>query len=178
MSDLTQIIGGGFNAEEIEDAPEFSELEAGIYYAEVEKAECVFEEDNGQKTGNVFVEIQYNVFRTESGEDVKGKVWDKFAMTHTSEKRQKWGRIFWKGFVEAMFGKGNIVTETDQYIGQTIKIEVEYTPNKNNPDKPYKNVKNRWPADSDTKTKEQPAEPAPAVEKPAASAPAKKPWEK
>ena len=158
MSDLTSVIG---DPNEIEDSPSFENLPDGKYIAEVEKADVVTEDD-----GSVVLKVQYACLQDASGQEVKGKAFERFTMKSDNEKSQKWGRIFWKDFVEAMFGKGEMETDSDKYIEKYLQIELKTSGE-------YQNVKSRR-AVGET----QAAAPTPPPAQAAPSATAKKPWEK
>ena len=160
MSNLSEIVGGGFNPNEIEDSPSFENLPDGKYISEVEKADVVTEDD-----GSVVLKVQYACLQNASGQEVKGKAFERFTMKSDNEKSQKWGRIFWKEFVEAMFGQGQLEAESDLYLGQCLQIELKTKGE-------YQNVSSRKSVNS------QLSAPTPAPATAPAPATTTKPWER
>ena len=165
MSNLSQYLGGGFNANDIAEDRDFdnSPLPKGDYYVEVESAKTQ-ETKNGQGVG---LNVQFNVLGSVDDKSHAGrKVFGWFNLQHTNEKAAEIGR---REFAALCLAIGNpSPADSDELVGQAIiaKIDIDKRDAERNVIKAYK------AAD---------AAPAPAAPKPtpapAPAAAAKKPWE-
>ena len=165
MAQLNTIIEGGFNPEQIEDAPSFENAPDGVYIAEVEKADITTPD------GATVLEVQYRLMQNEAGVDFNQCSWEKFALAHPDANRQKWGQIFFKRLVDNAIAPNHPIQDTDELIGKYVKITLKTKPSKDG--KMFQNV-------SDVKPANAAAAPVQAVAAPVAATPpaaAKKlPW--
>ena len=170
MALLNTIIDGGFNPESIDDSPSFQSTPDGVYIAEVEKAEIIVGDD-----GSTILEVQYRLMQNEAGEEFKSCSWEKFALQHQIESRQKWGQIFFKRLVDNAISPNYKIQDTDELIGKFVKITLKTSPSKADPTKTFQNVSDVKPANSAPAQTQ--STPAPAVSAPAQPASASMPWQ-
>ena len=166
MSDLSQYLGGGFNADEIADDNNYdnSPLPKGDYYVEVESAKTQ-ETKNGQGVG---LNVQFAVLGSVADNSHEGrKLFNWFNLQHANEKAAEIGRREFASLCKAI-GKLS-PQDSDELIGTPliVRIDIDKRDAERNVIKAYK------AAD---------AAPAPAAPKPtpapAATAAPKKPWER
>ncbi len=163
MSNLSQYLGGGFNADEIasDDNYDNSPLPKGEYYVEVESAKTQ-ETKNGAGVG---LNVQFNVLGSVADNSHAGrKLFNWFNLQHSNEKAAEIGRREFAALCQAI-GKPT-PEDSDELIGTplVVRVDIDKRDAERNVIKAYK------AAD---------AAPAPAAPKPAPAATAapKKPWE-
>ena len=165
MSDLSQIIGGGFNANEVEDMNDNSPLPKGEYYVEVEKAETK-QTANGQGVG---LNTTFNVLGAVADNSQSGrKLFNWFNLQHSNETAEKIGRAEFAALCRAV-GKPT-VTDSDELLGVPIivKVDIDKKDAERNVIKAYKAA--------DAAQESTPA--AAPTPPPAATSQPKKSWEK
>jgi len=167
MSDLTSVIGGGFNAAEVEPANDNSPLPAGEYYVEVESA-VLKDTANGQGKG---LNTQFNVLGSVADQSQSGrKLFNWFNLQHSNETAEKIGRSEFAALCLAV-GKPT-VTDTDELLGVPliVKVAIDKKDAERNVIKAYKN--------SGEASEQAAAAPTPPPAQATPAATAKKPWEK
>ena len=163
MSDLSNIIGGGFNANEVEAPNDNAPLPKGEYYVEVEKAETK-QTSNGQGVG---LNTTFNVLGAVSDNSQSGrKLFNWFNLQHANETAERIGRAEFAALCRAV-GKPT-VQDSDELIGVPIivKVDIDKKDAERNVIKAYKS------ADAAQESK-----PAPAPQA-APAATSSKPWER
>ena len=164
MSDLSQIIGGGFNAAEVELPNDNAPLPKGEYYVEVEKAETK-QTANGQGVG---LNTTFNVLGSVADNSHAGrKLFNWFNLQHSNETAERIGRAEFAALCMSV-GKPQ-VQDSDELVGipMIVRVDIDKKDAERNVIKAYK------AADATPAAAPAP-KPTPA---PAASA-AKKPWER
>lgn len=113
-----------------EDKKEFEQLPQGSYQAEIEEAKI-------DETGKFGPMLKYTLKVTESSKYKNRKLW---------VNRKLDSATFWKvrkdldalGFKDVSSKNAKDVVES--LPGKIVNIELSYSPNKTNPDKPWQNV--------------------------------------
>lgn len=122
MASLQSILGGGFNANEVEPQTGFSgePLPAGAYEVEITKAEI-----RDLKSGNgVGLNVEYTVISPE--QYANRKVWQNLNIKHTNPQAEQIGQSQLSSLCRAL-GIG-VLDDSDQLFQRILRISVKIRP--------------------------------------------------
>lgn len=169
MANLSSILGGGFDANQVEpQAPRDNEpLPAGLYSVEITSSEV-----KDLKSGNgVGLSLEFTVI--DPAPFARRKVWQSLNIKHTNPQAEQIGQSQLSALCRAV-GIG-VLNDSDQLFGQVLRIRTKVRPAEGNYG-PRAEVVSHEP--SGTTPLPMPSQPA-APAAPAANAgAAAKPWQK